>query len=240
MLKKINLLFIVLMYTGCGIIPNTYIAAPISGSVLDKENEQPLVGVHVVIYWQLHKGGLAGRVASDILYVEETTTDENGKYYFKGWGPTHTFKGRLSHESPEILFFKQGYYYQRKSNSRTQMYFGKRGAGEIHVPNAEEMDVGQIYRSQFDEKNIYLKKYDENITNIVSNFSGLGSDIHIIFDGKGCESLRLKNIFTIYSKAAKGIEEKYSFNPDLGTLWTIRTTFDNHCGEVIKIYSGEL
>lgn len=163
MFKNIYLLFFVLLFSGCGIIPNTYLAAPISGTVIDKETKQPLEGVIVVVYWNLRKGNFAGSWQTGILHVEEMVTDKEGKYHFKGWGPVNTFNGRLDYGSPRMIFAKTGYYPEDKFNSRTQMHFGKRGAGQIPVANSEETEYGVLYRSQWDGKNVELKKanYDD-------------------------------------------------------------------------------
>lgn len=187
MFKKTNLLLIVLMLTSCGIIPNTYLAAPISGTVIDKKTKQPLSGVIVAVYWELHGGGLAGRRQSGLLHVEETVTDKKGKYHFKAWGPVNTFSGRLGYESPQMIFAKAGYYPEDRSNNRTQMYFGKRGAGEIHVVNAVETEDGVLYKSQWDGKNVELKQgnYDDKFAYQL-NFLSHDMDriIRYGFDGK--------------------------------------------------------
>lgn len=181
MFKKIGMLTFALILASCGLIPNTYLAAPISGTVIDEKTKQPLEGVIVVIYWDLHGGGLAGRHRRGVLHVEETVTDNRGKYYFKAWGPVSTFSGRLGYESPEILFFKEGYYHQRKGNYQTQMYFGKRGAGEIHVANSEETEDGVLYRSQWDGLNIEFEKSDYSDIKYSSKLSDLANDMsHLV------------------------------------------------------------
>ncbi len=174
MFKNITLVLISLAIISCGIIPNTYLAVPISGTVIDKETKQPLEGVIVVVHYNLYKGGLAGRRQTGLLHVEETVTDKNGKYYFKAWGPVSTWTGRLGYESPQMLFAKAGYYHERKYNDRRTIFFGKKGAGEIHVPNAEEMEDGVLYRSLWDGKKVELQKakYDDEYArqlNFLSN-----------------------------------------------------------------------
>ena len=200
MFKNISLLFLSLTLMSCGLIPNTYLAAPISGTVLNEKTKQPLAGVHVLVYWTLYKGGFGGRVTSGILHVEETITDEKGKYHFKSWGPVNTIKGRLGYQAPELLFFKPGYYYQRKGNSRTQMYFGKRGAGEMHVPNAEETNEGLIYNSQWDDKYIFLKKYNNSVDSYSKHLSSIRTDLGAVIRDESCLS---KNIIKILKKLYK-------------------------------------
>lgn len=202
-----NIIFIVvaLLLTSCGLIPNTYLAAPISGTVIDDETKKPIAGVNVVVYWTLHKGGFGGRVISDILYVEETVTDKKGRYLFKGWGPVNTNNGRLGYESPELLFFKSGYYHQRKGNYKTQMYFGKRGAGEIHVPNAEKTQEGTLYRSLWDGVNVELIKSNYNDVKYADKLGNLSRDMsHIVRYKFSCKD---KTFFTWFKYIRKEINE---------------------------------
>lgn len=203
MYKNIIFMVAALLLTSCGVIPNTYLAAPISGTVIDKKTKQPLEGVIVAVYWNLHSGGLAGRRQTGLLHVEETVTDKNGNYHFKGWGPVATFSGRLGYESPQMLFAKEGYYFERKINNRTQMFFGKRGAGEIHVANAEETEEGVLYKSQWDGRNVKLEKgkYDDKF---VYQLGFLSSDMQrIIRYGFDCKK---KTIFGLLKHMKKEIE----------------------------------
>ena len=157
-----NIIFMVtaLLLTSCGLIPNTYLAAPISGTVVDSETKKPIEGVIVAIYWQLKKSAGMHMRLSGTLHVEETVTDKNGKYVFKGWGPVNTTKGYLSYNSPELLFAKSGYYFERKGNYKTQLYIGSRGATERHVDISEKTPKGILYRSQLDGQTIELIKGD--------------------------------------------------------------------------------
>lgn len=203
MYKHIIFVIAALMLTSCGLIPNTYLAAPISGTVIDKKTKQPLEGVIVAVYWNLHSGGLAGRRQTGLLHVEETVTDKNGNYHFKGWGPVATFSGRLGYESPQMLFAKEGYYFERKINNRMQMYFGKRGAGEIHVANSEETEEGVLYKSQWDGRNVKLEKgvYDDKYA---YQLDFLSDDMdRIIRHGFDCKK---KTIFRLLKYLKKEIE----------------------------------
>lgn len=237
MFKKI-IVFLVLsvVINGCGLLPETYSAASITGRVIDEENEQPVEGAHVIVYWQLYKGGYAGRYPTDILKVEETITDKDGRYHFDGWGPVVAIAGDLGYQAPELLLFKAGYYYKHLSNSQSQIYFGAKGASEIHIPATNKADVGLVYVSQWDNKIIKLTKYKNDIDKVLNNLYWLGSDISIILRGKGCESLQIRKLYTNYSQY---ISSRH-LNNYPRTFYTIENGYDEGCGEVIKVYQGRM
>ena len=205
MVKNSLFLFFVFTLVSCALIPNTYRAASISGTVVDEKTGQPLSGVNVVVYWKLYTGGFGGRVTKGILKVDETVTDKHGKYHFDSWGPVNVYSSRLGYEVPELLFFKPGYYYQRKQNSRSQMYFGKRGAGEIHVPVAEETDKGMLYRSQWDKKEIELKNGSYSEKRYIDNLEFLSLEMSGIIRYKF--SCKEKTIYGLINYVREQIKE---------------------------------
>lgn len=200
-----NIIFVIaaLMLTSCSLISNTYLAAPISGTVIDSETKKPIEGVIVAVYWQLKKSAAMHMRLSGTLHVEETVTDKNGKYAFKGWGPVNTNKGYLSYNSPELLFAKSGYYYERKGNYKTQLYIGSRGATERHVDISEKTPKGILYRSQLDGQTIELKKggYDDEYARQL-NFLSHDMD-RIIRYGFDCKK---KTLFRLLKYLKKEIE----------------------------------
>src|SRR5262249_58133134 len=67
--------------------PDAYSAAPIHGTVVDAETQQPLAGVHVVAQWILNTGMFFHAERIQRLHILETVTDEKGEYQIPGWGP---------------------------------------------------------------------------------------------------------------------------------------------------------
>jgi hypothetical protein len=89
--------------------PLTYSAKPITGTVVDAENGQPLEGVIVVAQWVLNLAP-SGNVPR--LKVLETVTDANGTYAFPGWGPTPNPRyplTSLNFQAPDLNFYKPEY-----------------------------------------------------------------------------------------------------------------------------------
>lgn len=104
-----------LALVGCG-STYTYSAESVDAVVVDNDSGQPLAGVNVVAYWELHGGGLTGdSLPCGAAGVEEAVTDKDGKFHIPGWGP---LKGDCSLRDgfPFLFLFKSGYAYQRLAN----------------------------------------------------------------------------------------------------------------------------
>lgn len=94
--------------------PMFYFAQSIDAEIVDVDTGEPIEDVIVVAFWLLD-GGWEGGSNRGTVNVMETTSDANGKFHFDGWGPRkipHWFSwdARLKGDSPQILFYKNGYY----------------------------------------------------------------------------------------------------------------------------------
>ena len=113
--------------------PDAYSAAPIHGTVVDAETQQPLAGVHVVAQWILNTGMFFHAERIQRLHILETVTDEKGEYQIPGWGPKpRPALSRLEEDDPRLTFFKPGYRLRDRSNNdphdrplRTSRWDGK-------------------------------------------------------------------------------------------------------------------
>lgn len=94
----------------------TYSADSVDATIIDERTGQPLPGVAVVAYWELHRGSFVGdSLPCGAANVEEAITDKEGKFHIPGWGP---LKGHcdLRDGFPFLYSFKPGYVYGRVSN----------------------------------------------------------------------------------------------------------------------------
>ena len=113
--------------------PDAYSAAPIHGTVVDAETQQPLAGVHVVAQWILNTGMFFHAERIQRLHILETMTDEKGEYQIPGWGPKpRPALSRLEADDPRLTFFKPDYRPRDRSNNdphdrplRTSRWDGK-------------------------------------------------------------------------------------------------------------------
>ena len=99
-----------------------YSAAPISAQVVDGETGRPVAGVSVVADWQL-EGGLEGGNILGAVMVQETESDENGRFTFPAWGPKQVERppgvyanARVKGRAPGLTLFKSGYEYRELQN----------------------------------------------------------------------------------------------------------------------------
>jgi len=98
--------------------PDAYSAAPIHGTVVDAETQQPLAGVHVVAQWILNTGMFFHAERIQRLQILEAVTDEKGEYQIPGWGPKpRPPLSRLEEDDPRLTFFKPGYRLRDRSNN---------------------------------------------------------------------------------------------------------------------------
>src|SRR5574340_764993 len=98
-----------LALSGCMSDHVTVSADPVYARVVDADTGKPLLGVAVVAYWELYKGGIAGGGPCAAANVEEAVTDENGRFRLPGWGPITGPCGVMRNGNPLLYFFKPGY-----------------------------------------------------------------------------------------------------------------------------------
>ena len=110
--SKLVIAFSLTAVGGCAIS-----AAPISAQVVDADTSQPIAGVVVVAYWELHRGSFTGdALPCGVAGVEEAVTDQDGRFHTPGWGPiTSTCDMRMG--NPQLIFFKPGYVPQDENNN---------------------------------------------------------------------------------------------------------------------------
>lgn len=189
-----------------------YQAAPISGKVVDKETGKPVEGVHVAVYWQLYSdsiGGLGGRVASDVIGVSETVTDEDGIYHIPGWGPKVVKGNYLGEESPMIGFYKTGYEFKEVYNSNMTLLVNKDYISEGYEYSKNKTEKGDIYTSNWDGVVIKLDKEKYDTKEIISNLENTYRFIKQVVNGKECESKIINKFIQSYSNYAEYIKNKY-------------------------------
>lgn len=110
---------------GANADPLRYSAKAIHGQVLDRESGEPLDGVIVVAKWPLVQeetfmGATFYRQKNaDNLKFVEVMTNKDGRYVLPAWGPTmRPFFSHLDRYSPEIMYFKAGYYPEHRLNDK--------------------------------------------------------------------------------------------------------------------------
>ena len=158
-------LLLALPLSGCAI---TYSADPITARVVDAETKAPIEGVIVVAHWQL-KGGMEGGNNVGQMNVLETVTNQNGQFYFPGWGPKlRSLSGELKTESPEILLFTNGYRYLRLLNVLDE----KSLRGELDMP----------LKSYWDKKTIEMEKFKGSLEEYAEHVRDLNNNLEFSTD----------------------------------------------------------
>lgn len=172
---------------GCS---NSYSAREIEAWVVDAETAAPVQGVNVVAYWEL-EFGLEGGGAYE-MEILETVTDENGRFYFSGWGPKEIPSGlpseaRLKDRDPSIVFFKSGYEGKTVGNDRPIISMS--GHGE------------PVRTSEWNGKKIRLTRFKGRPDEYAIEVAALMSSLHFVEIGRACEWMHLpKMIAAIWTQ----------------------------------------
>ena len=142
----------------------TLFAEPVAARVVDADTGQPLAGVVIMAYWDLHQGSLTGHAPScGAADIEEAVTDENGDFQIPGWGPV-TSSCDMRAENPSLILFKSGYY--------------ERGVNNNPVNPLKTVTVSQ---SIWDGQTIKMRKFsnmdliDNGPRSYASEFGGLNN-----------------------------------------------------------------
>ena len=108
-LGAMGLVVLMLAGSACGSLFHT--AEDLSGRVVDDSTGRPLAGVIVVAQWQPYYVGLAHAPGHrGVVHVQESVTDEEGRYIISGWGPKALPIGsEMRSADPALNFFKPGY-----------------------------------------------------------------------------------------------------------------------------------
>lgn len=81
-------------------------APAMSARVVD-ENGAPVVGAIIDVSWSV-RASITG-VSIKEIEVREATSDINGIFKIKGWGPKFIWRGGISDDQPQLRIFKVGF-----------------------------------------------------------------------------------------------------------------------------------
>ncbi|MEA1889678.1 MAG: hypothetical protein U9N50_07870, partial [Pseudomonadota bacterium] len=95
----------------------------ISGGVVDAETNEPIEDVIVIGYWPGFTFYFERNSVGPIELVE-VVTDKEGKYFVPGW-LKKDIDSSFRYGDPEMLFYKNGYEVEIKSNAFTMENFKK-------------------------------------------------------------------------------------------------------------------
>ena len=179
---------------------NCYSAEPTEGWIIDADTKKPVEGVIVVANWQLHKSTMGGKRPPDHPNIMETTTDNDGLFYFEGWGQKTALWGFFIDRDPELLFYKKGYeYHSLKNTQRT------------------EIDTSKVRQSAWNGKKIELKRFDGHLREYASHLSSLHTSVRSIFHGDKCEWKRTPKLVLAVARQ-KEIFRESDISSDLNSL----------------------
>ena len=203
------LLGVIIIPLGIGIIvwvmffrlPSTYSAEPIVGQVVDKDSGKPLAGAIVIAVWELERGfGLEGDIISGYMHVAEVLTDKYGYYRIDGWGPKPRPKRKqMTHNSPRLLVFKEGYDYF--------------SAGNFKWSRADDKKYKRrsVHTSKWNKQTIELKLFNGDLREYQDRIwraqIGLESVLDPIFGAKVCDWKKVLNFVLIMDKYNKKLKE---------------------------------
>jgi hypothetical protein len=145
------------LLAGC----STLSAAPVMARVVDADTGQPLAGVAVAAYWELHKGSLFGHSPGcGAIDMEGAVTDANGEFHIPGWGPITVYGScDMRDDNPSLILFKPGYDF----------------AGMNNVP-LDPFETVTVSRSDYDGKTIKLHKADMDLRKPRSDLHSYAED----------------------------------------------------------------
>ena len=146
----------------------TYFRGGMSGRVIDAGTGKPIPGVIVVVNWRIVASSPAGDTTIGQLHIAETITDSNGQYRFSAWGPKVLFFGHLDSGAPRAIYFKDGYKYVIKDNSKRLFQ---------HAPEFPDPHGDLIKLSKFSGSNLQYAKQIKH----------LDEETYIFRYGKHCE-----------------------------------------------------
>jgi hypothetical protein len=89
-------------------VPHYYAVDPLEVTVVDSVSGRPIQGAIVVAYWRLTSPGCHSDHFSDVLEVQEVTTDSIGVATLKGFRSPTLFTDEL-HDAPFLIVFKPTY-----------------------------------------------------------------------------------------------------------------------------------
>jgi hypothetical protein len=178
-------------------------AEPVRAQVVD-ESGQPVPGVVVVAYWELHKGSFTGdALPCGAAGVEESVTDQDGRFALPSWGPVLSSCDMRGY-NPLLILFKSGYYIVRLNND-----------------SADSLETVSVSRSIWNGKTITLRKYpDMDLTRIQypsyrSEFSSMNQtleDFIVNFPGE-CNWKKIPNMLrAIYLQEQQFEEAGHGLN----------------------------
>ena len=157
---------------------NRYSAESTEGWVIDADTKKPIEGVIVVANWQLHKSTMGGKRPADHLNIMETTTDNDGLFYFEGWGQKTALWGFFIDRDAELLFYKKGYEYRSLKNTQRT-----------------EIDTSKVRQSAWNGKKIELKRFDGHLREYASHLSSLHTSVRSIFHGMNVNGKERQNSY---------------------------------------------
>lgn len=211
--------------SACG-APPFYKAAPIEGWVVEADTGKPLEGVIVVAKWQL-EGGFEGNTPVGQLMVMESVTDKQGKFYFEGWGPKlRPGFGKLKTASPELLFYKKDYEFQRLVNRLTRASL----RGELKIP----------LRSDWNGKQIPLKKFDGSLAAYEEHLGSLSNDLSFAYDGEDCDWKRIPKMLVAQHLESLRFQNGITHPNSGAVLGLDRIRDDTRCGRPIEFFKEYL
>lgn len=178
--------------------------------------EKTIEGVIVVANWQLHKSTMGGKRPADHLNIMETTTDNDGLFYFEGWGQKTALWGFFIDRDPELLFYKKGYEYRSLKNTQRT-----------------EIDTSKVRQSAWNGKKIELKKFDGHLREYASHLSSLHTSVRSIFHGDKCEWKRTPKLVLAVARQ-KEIFRESDISSDLTSLDDISGYFCGSAAEYLE------
>lgn len=125
----------VLALQGCTFPVKQMEFSAIEGRVTDKETGAPVEGAVVYVHWQEGKESLMERYPAAPMFVAETITDSQGRFFLPEGGPNWAlFSKHLTAESPLIGIIKNGYeLYHTGLTHETAPALPNR---QIHIPSS--------------------------------------------------------------------------------------------------------
>ncbi|HEY1773831.1 MAG TPA: hypothetical protein VGH91_11645 [Gammaproteobacteria bacterium] len=166
-------------------------AEPVRAQVVD-ESGQPVPGVVVVAYWELHKGSFTGdALPCGAADVEESVTGQDGRFEIPSWGPVWSSCDMPGY-NPWLTLFKSGYYPVGLNND-----------------SADSLETVSVSRSIWNGKTITLRKYPSvDLTKVQSpsyrsEFSGMNQTLEnfIVNFPSECNWKKIPNMLrAIYSQ----------------------------------------
>jgi hypothetical protein len=133
-----------------------FTGGPLRGTVLDRDSNEPIPGVIVVVRWDGHWSRLFAESTSACYHVETTRTDAGGRYQIPAWvQPPQADDFRFTSGGFVVSLFKPGYVDLSAGSSGTTLMQRFSGTNDEYFETVLDSKQWQCAQSGESRRHLY-------------------------------------------------------------------------------------